>query len=333
MTASAVFQWIISGQPASKSTSALEKKLLPINRQIRVSSQGCVLPSQHQDKMQGARPQEKVPRLSRDFTSQAPVDIKSMMPTERKSMWRTPEERRMSDLTRVLEWMERRWGKKKRATQKQKANEELFNPDKEEKKSKANWKVRGETQKVSFRGQDPKQTKRRVSTFSKVFGTDQLGKQLNTTLGKDGQRKSGTSGSRRGSDIPDLDIKDAIALESTQRPYRRQSSSLDPVIQEGIFSGRRVNIMRDWTAKAPDTYERKLKTLMDKGTEPKIESVKMLKPEEVLSCRYLRLSKNNIRTLLKLCKDAGMDVDIHPHMVEAEIDAKKVFDRMPSIAL
>lgn len=49
--------------------------------------------------------------------------------------------------------------------------------------------------------------------------------------------------------------------------------------------------------------------------------------------RYLRLSKNNIRTLLKLCKDAGMNVDIHPHMVEGEIDAKKVFNQNPSVAL
>lgn len=44
-------------------------------------------------------------------------DLKDLMPTERKSMWRTPEERRMSDLTRVLEWLERRQGKKKRALQ------------------------------------------------------------------------------------------------------------------------------------------------------------------------------------------------------------------------
>ncbi|XP_069867979.1 uncharacterized protein C16orf78 homolog [Dipodomys merriami] len=285
--------------------------------------------------MQGAKGQEKVPRLSRDFTSQAPVDIKSMMPTERKSMWRTAEERRMSDLTRVLEWMERRWGKKKRAMQRQKANEEFFRVDKEDKKIKASQKKK-EAQRVSFQGEDTKQkpTKRRESKYSKTLGVEQLGKQLNINLSKDGQRKSGASGSRRGSDIPDLDIKDAIALESTQRPYRRQSSSLDPILQDGIFSGRRVNIMRDWATKTPDTtYERRLKSLMDKGTEPKIENVKMLKPEEVLSCRYLRLSKNNIRTLLKLCKDVGMDVDIHPHMVEAEIDAKKVFDTRPSIAL
>lgn len=41
--------------------------------------------------------------------------LKSLMPTERKSMWKTAEERRMSDLTRVFEWLERRQGKRKQA--------------------------------------------------------------------------------------------------------------------------------------------------------------------------------------------------------------------------
>lgn len=40
-------------------------------------------------------------------------DTQNLMPTERKSFWRTAEERRMSDLTRVLEWLERRQGKKR----------------------------------------------------------------------------------------------------------------------------------------------------------------------------------------------------------------------------
>ena len=44
-------------------------------------------------------------------------DLKNSMPTERKLVWRTAEERRMSDLTRVLEWLERRQGKKKQALQ------------------------------------------------------------------------------------------------------------------------------------------------------------------------------------------------------------------------
>ena len=43
--------------------------------------------------------------------------------------------------------------------------------------------------------------------------------------------------------------------------------------------------MRDWPSKAPDNYDRKLKSLMETGTEPKMETAKMLKPEEVLSCR------------------------------------------------
>ncbi|XP_044901871.1 uncharacterized protein C16orf78 homolog isoform X2 [Felis catus] len=124
----------------------------------------------------------------------------------------------------------------------------------------------------------------------------------------------------------ELDIKDAIVLESTQRsvPYHRQSI-IDPMLQDPLFSTRRSTLLRDWVVgRMPEvSYERKLKSLMEKGAEPKVETVRMLKPEEVLSCRYLRLSKNNIRTLLKLCKDAGMNVDIHPHMVEGEIDAKK----------
>ena len=53
----------------------------------------------------------------------------------------------------------------------------------------------------------------------------------------------------------------------------------------------------------------------------------------LVSHRYLRLSENNVRTLLKLCKDAGMNVDIHPHMFEGEIDAKKVFNQNVSVAL
>lgn len=45
--------------------------------------------------------------------------------------------------------------------------------------------------------------------------------------------------------------------------------------------------MRDWVVgRMPEvSYERKLKSLMEKGAEPKVETVRMLKPEEVLSCR------------------------------------------------
>ncbi|XP_035297564.1 uncharacterized protein C16orf78 homolog [Cricetulus griseus] len=382
-------------------------------------------------------------------------DLKDLMPTERKSMWRTPEERRMSDLTRVLEWLERRQGKKKRALQKKMEEKNVAEEKVGKKTSGAKKKPDKEGHRVTFskgltflhprpstlkdarayramralspgvlqgtpdlpagmgcilgledtehnfsadsKNQDPGVSKKSATGSSKGQGTGKRANTVSNNFNKDSYKKSGfrqplpllvfclpvevqiqgyelaypninanyellehekepvlqlqshrvsmaqgsnriserspsTPGSRKGSESTDLDIKDVIALETNTRvsPYRRQSS-IDPVLQETMFGARRVGLLRDWAGKAPD--ERKLKSLMEKGTEPKMEIAKMLKPEEVLSCRYLRLSKNNIKTLIKLCKDAGMDVDIHPHMVEAEIDSKKIFDHQLSTAL
>uniref|UniRef100_A0A8C5KHK0 RIKEN cDNA 4933402J07 gene n=1 Tax=Jaculus jaculus TaxID=51337 RepID=A0A8C5KHK0_JACJA len=238
------------------------------------------------------------------------VDLKNLMPTERKSTWRTAEERRMSDLTRVLEWLERRRGKKRLLLQ-QKVKDEVAPgaSEKADKKGAGSKKKDGKSQReTASRKVIPSPHRLAPSPPSRA-----LKARTETFF------------------FPsELDIKDAIALESTQRPnpFRRQSSTVDPMAQDSMFNTRKVTLLREWSSKMPDSsYERKLKSLMEKGTEPKIETAKMLKPEEVLSCRYLRLSKNNIRTLVKLCKDAGLDVDIHPHMVEAEIDSKKVFDR------
>lgn len=262
--------------------------------------------------------------------SEKPEDPRDPMPSERRSMWRTAEERRMSDLTRVLEWLARRQGKKHQGLQKHKPK--MATPfkarGKEEKKGKSVPKPQGGNRQVSFSDQATGQSTKKENSarYRRPYGAEPKGKRLSTVPGnytRDSARKS------------DLDIKDAIALESTQRsmPYRRQSIT-EPTLPDTIFGQRRSTLLRDWVVKAPDSsYERKLKSLMEKGTEPKIEMVKMLKPEEVLSCRYLRLSKNNIRTLLKLCKDAGMNVDIHPHMVEGEIDAKMVFSQNRNVAL
>nr|XP_044998533.1 uncharacterized protein C16orf78 homolog [Jaculus jaculus] len=265
------------------------------------------------------------------------VDLKNLMPTERKSTWRTAEERRMSDLTRVLEWLERRRGKKRLLLQKQKVKDEVAPgaSEKADKKGAGSKKKDGKSQRETASRKGKEQGTIKNSGFAKyswMYGLDLKNKQTaaSAKFSKDGLRSSGTLGSRRESEAPELDIKDAIALESTQRPnpFRRQSSTVDPMAQDSMFNTRKVTLLREWSSKMPDSsYERKLKSLMEKGTEPKIETAKMLKPEEVLSCRYLRLSKNNIRTLVKLCKDAGLDVDIHPHMVESEIDSKKVFDR------
>ncbi|XP_058384589.1 uncharacterized protein C16orf78 homolog [Diceros bicornis minor] len=260
--------------------------------------------------------------------SEKSQDLKDLMPEERKSMWRTAEERRMSDLTRVLEWLERRHGRKKQALQKHKSKmvTSAKATGRDEKRAQ---KPQEGNRHVAFSAQASGQSTKKDGNpvlYRKLYGVDPMGKHFSIVPGnyaKDGPGKA------------DLDIKDAIALESTQRStaYRRQSI-IEPTLQDTIFGARRPTLLRDWVLKTPDTsYERKLKTLMEKGMEPRVEMARMLKPEEVLSCRYLRLSKNNIRTLLKLCKDAGMNVDIHPHMVEGEIDAKKVFARNRNVAL
>ncbi|XP_076772195.1 uncharacterized protein C16orf78 homolog [Arvicanthis niloticus] len=264
-------------------------------------------------------------------------DTENLMPTERKSFWRTAEERRMSDLTRVLEWLERRQGKK-RALQKKK-EEKKGAEEKVGKKSVGSKKKPDKgSRKVTFNKSHIRVVKKESSIYRKGTETDKRSKRLSmipSSFSRDVSKKSGASGSRRTSESTDIDIKDVIALETNSRvnAFRRQSS-VDPGLQESMFGSRRAGLLRDWANKAPDNnYERKLKSLMEKGIEPKMENAKMLKPEEVLSCRYLRLSKNNIKTLIKLCKDAGMNVDIHPHMVEAEIDAKKIFGQRLSVAL
>ena len=68
-------------------------------------------------------------------------------------------------------------------------------------------------------------------------------------------------------------------------PYRRQSI-IEPMLQDTVFAQLKSTFLREWGSKMPDaSYERKLKSLMEKGTEPKMEMMRMLKPEEVLSCR------------------------------------------------
>ncbi|XP_057348851.1 uncharacterized protein C16orf78 homolog [Manis pentadactyla] len=367
--------------------------------------------------------------------SEKSEDLKGLMPTERKSTWRTAEERRMSDLTWVLQWQERRQGKKKppfqtgleappwapplldpglpacpagvegqvhtRASppeahmlgpqgvkrntrEKRKKSKPKVTTDpkatgKEEKKAKAKsiLKQQEGTRQVAFTepveeakldtipprvtslllsSKASGQSNQRVGdpvTYQMLYGVEAKGKRLSMVPGnyaRDGHRKSGKGGtfvlgagivlptcpplrgtksSHHSSEI------DPVTLEPTQWPttsYQRHSIT-EPTLPDSPFARRRSTLLRDWLGKLPDSSrEHKLKSLAEKGTEPKMQMVNMPKPEEVLRCRYLRLSKNNIRTLLKLCKDAGMNVDIHPHMVE-DIDAEKVFGQNPNIAL
>ncbi|XP_014383891.1 PREDICTED: uncharacterized protein C16orf78 homolog [Myotis brandtii] len=256
-------------------------------------------------------------------------DRRDSMPTERKSMWRTAEERRMSDLTRVMEWLERRRGKELSLVQPQ---------PQPQKHTKAPWvprKAAGkEAKKVKVTVKNEREKGRQV-TFSeqgKPGGrrdadpatfrrTDQKGKRQSIVPGNYSKESIGKS---------EPEMKDSAATEATPRmmSFHHQSMT-DSTLQDSIFGGRKSTLLRDWVGKLPDTaYERRLKSLMEKGGEPKVEAMRALRPR-----RYLRLSKNNIRTLLKLCTDAGLVVDIHPHMVEAEIDAKKVFAPYPTVSL
>uniref|UniRef100_A0A8C5R9T2 Uncharacterized protein n=1 Tax=Laticauda laticaudata TaxID=8630 RepID=A0A8C5R9T2_LATLA len=77
-----------------------------------------------------------------------------------------------------------------------------------------------------------------------------------------------------------------------------------------------------------NTLQKKLRNMLDKDREDenfKIpQSLPEIKPEEILSCRYLRLSQSNIETLLELCKESGIYIDLHPHMKESEIDVSSV---------
>ncbi|XP_051835768.1 uncharacterized protein C16orf78 homolog [Antechinus flavipes] len=127
-----------------------------------------------------------------------------------------------------------------------------------------------------------------------------------------------------------------IVISTTPRLSILRRSTLDPnvnqFLQDTFSSSRKISKMID-PSSGLQAYDRKMKNLIDKTPYIKPETSTLLKPEEVLSCRYLRLSKNNIQTLLRLCKEAGMDIDIHPHMNESEMNANKIFTQKPSIAL
>ncbi|KAJ7311838.1 hypothetical protein JRQ81_006150 [Phrynocephalus forsythii] len=76
------------------------------------------------------------------------------------------------------------------------------------------------------------------------------------------------------------------------------------------------------------SLQKTLRNMLDKEREEERfklpEPLPPIKPEEILSCRYLRLSQSNIDTLLALCKESGIYIDLHPHMKESDIDVSSV---------
>ncbi|XP_075693036.1 uncharacterized protein C16orf78 homolog [Rhinoderma darwinii] len=75
------------------------------------------------------------------------------------------------------------------------------------------------------------------------------------------------------------------------------------------------------------TSEKRLKELFFKAWQEenfKRPASSYIPPDDVLRCRYLRLSESNIASLLQKYKDSGIHVAIHPHMKESDIDISTV---------
>ncbi|XP_044125410.1 uncharacterized protein C16orf78 homolog [Bufo gargarizans] len=80
------------------------------------------------------------------------------------------------------------------------------------------------------------------------------------------------------------------------------------------------------SASTDSTLERRLGDQFFKAWKDKCKRSlsSYIPPDDVLRCRYLRLSENNIASLLQKCKESGIHVDIHPHMKESDIDISTV---------
>ncbi|XP_036603891.1 uncharacterized protein C16orf78 homolog isoform X4 [Trichosurus vulpecula] len=226
-------------------------------------------------------------------------DVKPLYwePIKQKIGWKGAKERKQSDIAHVIERLEQKQGKSLAVAHK-KENNQLFL-----RKSLKQMKISSEESSLI---QEPSYLPSLKEANKKLMG--------------------------------DLDGPEVV-MSATPRLSMPRRSSMDPntnqFIQDTFSSSR-----KGMTTKVIDPsaslqgYDRKIKNLIEKTPNVKSEITStLLKPQEVLSCRYLRLSKNNIQTLIRLCREAGMDIDIHPHMNESEMNANRIFNRKPSIAL
>ncbi|XP_033014848.1 uncharacterized protein C16orf78 homolog [Lacerta agilis] len=120
----------------------------------------------------------------------------------------------------------------------------------------------------------------------------------------------------------------------------QEAMAFFPSLQRLSARGDRVSLSTLLLHKPLSAFpalQKKLKSLLEKEWEEEnskpLKLLPEIKPEEFLSCRYLRLSQSNIDTLLKLCKEAGIYIDLHPHMKASDIDVSKVLSSSPSKVL
>ncbi|XP_072488258.1 uncharacterized protein C16orf78 homolog [Notamacropus eugenii] len=274
-----------------------------------------------------------------EVTKMSDLNTLSWEPAKQKIRWKGSKERKLSDLTHVTEGLDRNQGKSLAAAHKKETNQLI-----KTKQSLENLKHLQEYRMI----QEEKKLRKLLLKPTREYQLDSLPhipfflrnslKQMKissedssfiqdpsylTTL-KDANKKL----------LGDLDGPEVV-MSATPRMSIPRRTSTDPSTNQDTFSSR-----KGMTTKVTDPqssfqgYDRKIRNLIDKTpyVKPEITST-LLQPQEVLSCRYLRLSKNNIQTLLRLCNEAGMNIDIHPHMNESEMNANKIFDRKSSIAL
>ncbi|CAM5093224.1 unnamed protein product [Natator depressus] len=111
----------------------------------------------------------------------------------------------------------------------------------------------------------------------------------------------------------------------------QEAISMFPSLQKLSVTGEKFSFSKlhlHETASGSPAFERRLKGMLERAWEEEkfkqTVTLPQIRPEEFLSCRYLRLSQSNINTLLQLCKESGVHIDIHPHMKESEIDINTV---------
>ncbi|XP_077166676.1 uncharacterized protein C16orf78 homolog isoform X2 [Paroedura picta] len=137
--------------------------------------------------------------------------------------------------------------------------------------------------------------------------------------------------------------RDSRKGSSPRQPSLENSASLQeamalfPSLQRLSTKGERFSVSKlplHNSVSGLPALQKKLKSMLEKARGDErvkpAEALPQIRPEEILSCRYLRLSQSNIDTLLDLCRESGIDIDIHPHMKESDINITTVLSSNPS---
>ncbi|XP_015263322.1 PREDICTED: uncharacterized protein C16orf78 homolog, partial [Gekko japonicus] len=135
--------------------------------------------------------------------------------------------------------------------------------------------------------------------------------------------------SRKGSTPRQPSLENSVSLQ--------EAMALFPSLQRLSTKGDRFSFSKVPPHNSVSGFpvlQKKLKTMLERARGDEmfkpVEPLPQIRPEEILSCRYLRLSQSNIDTLLDLCKESGIDIDIHPHMKESDINVTTVLSSNPS---